>query len=131
VRSAYDASPVMAEVEHDQGHVGKRIKRFRTRRARVAEEHAANQQRRGTNVGNSVEIPPSPSAEPREDLIEMIFLRDLHFGFLPDDCEEEFADCFRKLADDSKFASKVSKKLPLLCRLLNILSVTVFQACFA
>jgi hypothetical protein len=27
----------------------------------------------------------------------MIFLRDLHFGFLPDDCEDEFNDCFDRI----------------------------------
>ena len=30
-------------------------------------------------------------------LKEMIFLRDLHFGFLPDDCEDEFNDCFQRI----------------------------------
>ncbi len=30
-------------------------------------------------------------------LKEMIFLRDLHFGFLPDDCEDEFNDCFDRI----------------------------------
>jgi hypothetical protein len=24
-------------------------------------------------------------------------LRDLHFGFLPDDCEDEFTDCFERI----------------------------------
>ena len=46
------------------------------------------------------------SSEEKVQLVEMIFLRDLHFGFLPDDCETEFADCFAKLADDAKFANK-------------------------
>ena len=31
------------------------------------------------------------------ELKEMIFLRDLHFGFLPDDCEDEFTDCFERI----------------------------------
>ena len=31
------------------------------------------------------------------ELNEMIFLRDLHFGFLPDNCEEEFNVCFDKI----------------------------------
>ncbi len=30
----------------------------------------------------------------------MIFLRDLHFGFLPDDCESEFVECFAKITKD-------------------------------
>jgi len=32
------------------------------------------------------------------EIKELIFLRDLHFGFLPDDCEVEFMDCFQKIA---------------------------------
>ena len=39
----------------------------------------------------------------------MIFLRDLHFGFLPDDCEQEFKDCFKKIADDAQFAARCFK----------------------
>ena len=42
-------------------------------------------------------------------LKEMIFLRDLHFGFLPDDCETAFADSFEKIATDGHFAAKCFK----------------------
>ena len=41
-----------------------------------------------------------------EGMKELIFLRDLHFGFLPDDCEEEFSDCFKKISKDESFAWK-------------------------
>ena len=45
----------------------------------------------------------------RKRLKEMIFLRDLHFGFLPDDCETEFAESFEKIANDATFAAKCFK----------------------
>ena len=35
-----------------------------------------------------------------------MFLRDLHFGFLPDDCEVEFSDCFKQITYDEHFAWK-------------------------
>ena len=44
---------------------------------------------------------------------EMIFLRDLHFGFLPDEWEEEFKDCFEKIA--KVFFSKVLLLLWIQC----------------
>ena len=41
-----------------------------------------------------------------KDLDTLIFLRDLHFGFLPDDCEVRFAGCFERFSSDETFAWK-------------------------
>ena len=35
---------------------------------------------------------------------ELIFLRDIQLGFLPDDYETEFESCFERLSQDEKFA---------------------------
>lgn len=78
----------------------KRIKRFRSRQGKTAQR--------------------APTEEPQ--LREMIFLRDLHFGFLPDDCEVEFADCFDKIAHNDKFAAKCFR-LALLSRNEDLVQV--------
>ena len=39
----------------------------------------------------------------------LLFLRDLQFGFLPDDCERDFAECFHRFSTDEDFASKCFK----------------------
>ena len=39
-----------------------------------------------------------------EKLKELIFLRDIQLGFLPDECEIEFASCFKRLSQDDRFA---------------------------
>jgi hypothetical protein len=44
--------------------------------------------------------------EQQSKLKEMIFLRDLHFGFLPNDCEDEFDDCFDRIATVKTFYFK-------------------------
>ena len=44
-----------------------------------------------------------------EKLKELIFLRDIQLGFLPDDCEVEFESCFKRLSQDERFA--VSRKI--------------------
>ena len=55
-------------------------------------------------------------------LKELLFLRDLHFGFLPDDCEEEFSACFSKIGNDDVFAWKCLR-LALLSRNEDLISV--------
>ena len=64
---------------------------------------------------------PAPISERNESLIsfsstnnrlledvelikELIFLRDIQLGFLPDDYEVEFESCFERLSNDEKFA---------------------------
>ncbi len=74
-----------------------------TRRKRKATTAAA-----AAAAGAEAAALKSKAVEEEARLTEMIFLRDLHFGFLPDDCETEFAGCFRKLSEDAKFATKVS-----------------------
>ena len=61
-------------------------------------------------------------AESEKTLKELIFLRDLHFGFLPDDCEEEFSACFSKIGSDDVFAWKCLR-LALLSRNEDLISV--------
>ena len=39
-----------------------------------------------------------------EIIKELIFLRDIQLGFLPDDYEVEFASCFGRLSNDERFA---------------------------
>jgi alpha-galactosidase len=39
-----------------------------------------------------------------EIIKELIFLRDIQLGFLPDDYETEFESCFRRLSMDERFA---------------------------
>lgn len=39
-----------------------------------------------------------------EKLKELIFLRDIQLGFLPDECEVEFESCFKRLSQDDRFA---------------------------
>jgi hypothetical protein len=50
--------------------------------------------------------------EQQSKLKEMIFLRDLHFGFLPNDCEDEFDDCFDRIATVKTFYSKTNISVP-------------------
>ena len=70
------------------------------------------------------------------EMKELIFLRDLHFGFLPDDCEEEFSQCFKKIAQDENFAWKclrlalLSRNEDLVRVLLDHLDVTRYCAQF-
>ena len=86
--------------EADDGSTTKRFKRYRSRHAKKEQE--------------------------RSKLREMIFLRDLHFGFLPDDCEREFADCFLKITRDVAFASKCFR-LALLSRNEDLVRILLDQ----
>ena len=61
-------------------------------------------------------------ADSEKTLKELLFLRDLHFGFLPDDCEEEFSACFSKIGNDDVFAWKCLR-LALLSRNEDLISV--------
>ena len=70
-------------------------------------------------------------ADGEKTLKELLFLRDLHFGFLPDDCEEEFSACFSRIGNDDVFAWKCLR-LALLSRNEDLISVllnhlTVFR----
>ena len=86
-----------------------RIKRFRSGKASsssgVGAGGGSSSNMHASNPGGSEE---DNEAE-RKRLKEMIFLRDLHFGFLPDDCETEFAESFEKIATDATFAAKCFK----------------------
>ena len=84
-----------------------RIKRFRSGKASGSGSTLL--------LGNNPNNPNNPKSSEEENeaerkrLKEMIFLRDLHFGFLPDDCETEFAESFEKIATDATFAAKCFK----------------------
>ena len=61
---------------------------------------------------NSSDHEPDLSSESTADqdrLRELLFLRDLQFGFLPEQCEDEFAKCFERFATDEAFAWKCFK----------------------
>ncbi len=105
-----DESDAMGD---DLSAANKKFKRLRsTRRDTIVMMAAAGDEEKAAKaaMGGSAKLAEEKAKEEAR-LTEMIFLRDLHFGFLPDDCEKEFAGCFKKLSTDAKFASKVLYKV--------------------
>ena len=88
---------------HHQGSVGN----VAAAAAAAASSMGGGAARNGVGGRPLTPLEADAKARQEDELTEMIFLRDLHFGFLPDDCETEFARCFRKLSQDAKFATKV------------------------
>ena len=80
--------PLSSEMSTDESAIedgAKKLKRIRSRR----------------------KVGPCASVDPL--LKEKIFLRDLHFGFLPDNAETDFAECLDKVKTDARFASMCFK----------------------
>ena len=64
---------------------------------------------RKSNFPQNESIGPQSSTTERlledvEKLKELIFLRDIQLGFLPDECEVEFESCFIRFSRDERFA---------------------------
>lgn len=68
--------------------------------------------------------------EKERDLKELIFLRDIHFGFMSDNFPVEFSGCLEKVNQDQNFATKClrlalsSRNEDIIIVLLNQLIVT-------
>lgn len=116
---------------------GKRFKRFRSRRTQKNSSSSSSFPGSGglpsltngsvSTMSSSLSLDRSPSVPPPTPLLpmthpdlvgrnqnverlkELLFLRDLQLGFLPDDYEVEFKSCFQRLGEDEGFAWKCCK----------------------